>query len=144
MTILDTDSEPSPPQSAARRAAFLAGAVVVTALLVYVALLLGSWGFDVRRYSQHNVRLQRLLGHEPRIEQVVEGLNDEGTLLVAAPEGEPSLRAEAARRGGKRADEVIGKGQRWRHTRVFLAGDMVYFLYFDEAGIMRDFTCVSR
>lgn len=144
MTILDTETEPPAPSSPARRAAFLAVAVGLTGVLAYLALILGAWGFDYRRYSQHNERLRRLLAHKPSIDQVVGGLHDEGSLLVASPEGEAALLAEAARRGGARAAEVIEKGRRWPHTRVFIAGDMVYFVYFDEAGIMRDFTCVSR
>ena len=144
MTMLEPEPEAPAPGSGRRRLVFLALAVAITALLASLALFLGAWGFDYRRYSQHNGRLQRLLALKPRMDQVVEGLEDEGSRLVASPQDEPSLRVEAARRGGAKASEVIEQGRRFRHTRVFLAGDMVYFIYFDDAEIMRGFTCVSR
>ena len=144
MTMLDPEPELPAPGSLRRRVAFLAVAVAATGVLGSVAFYLGAWGFDYRRYSQHSVRLQRLMAHQPRLDQVVGGLEDEGSRLVASPEDEASLQAEAARRGGAKAAEVRAKGRRFRHTRVFLAGDMFYFIYFDDAGIMRDFTCVSR
>jgi hypothetical protein len=144
MTLLDADQSREEPADRASRAAFLLGGVAVTGILVYLALGLGAWGFDYRRYSQHNGRLARLLAKQPQLAQVVAGLQDEGSRLLAAPEGEAPLRAEAARSGGAKAGEVVEKGRRWPRARVFLAGDMVYFIYFDEAGRMRDFTCVSR
>jgi hypothetical protein len=33
---------------------------------------------------------------------------------------------------------------RYAETRVYESADMLYFVYFDAAGVMRDFTCVSR
>jgi hypothetical protein len=144
VTLLDADLAREEPAQRASRAAFLLGGVGVTGILVYFALGLGAWGFDYRRYSQHNGRLARLLAKQPQLAQVVAGLQDEGSRLVAAPEGETSLQVEAARSGGAKAGEVLEKGRRWPRTRVFLAGDMIYFIYFDEAGRMRDFTCVSR
>jgi hypothetical protein len=123
---------------------FLGLAVVLTALLGGVALWLGAWAFDYRRRSLHYGRLKRLLERKPHLDQVVEALRNEASPLVAAPEDEPALRAAAERHGGTMAAEVIAKGTRYRHTRVFLAADMVYFIYFDDAGVMRDFTWVSR
>ena len=144
MTMLDPEPEVPAPGSARRRVVFLALAVALTGLLGSLALYLGAWGFDFRRYAQHNGRLRRLMEHEPSMELVVEALQGEGSPLQASAEDERALRAEAAARGGAKAAEVIEKGRRFRHTRVFRAADMVYFIYFDDAGIMRDFTCVSR
>lgn len=144
MTMLDPEPELPAPGSGRRRAAFLALAVAVTAVLGGLALWLGAWGFDYRRGSLHYGRLERLLERKPHLDQVVQALRDEGSPLVAAPEDQGALRAEAAHRAGSRASEVIEKSRRYRHTRVFLAADMVYFIYFDDAGVMRDFTCVSR
>jgi hypothetical protein len=138
------DPEPEAPGSGRRRVVFLALAVAGTGLLASLALFLGAWGFDFRRYAQHNGRLQRLLELKPRMDQVVEALEAEGSPLLASPRDEGALRAEAAARGGAKASEVLEKGRRFRHTRVFRAADMVYFIYFDDAGVMGDFTCVSR
>ena len=120
------------------------GSFALTALAAYLAFLLGAFGFDTRRFMQHEGRLKRLLAQQPRLEQVVQGLEDEGSHLLAVPAREADLRRVAAEHGGLRAKEVLAKGTRWPQTRVFLAGDMIYFIYFDAEGVMRDFTCVSR
>jgi hypothetical protein len=127
-----------------KRLAMVAGSLAATLLACYAALLLGSWGFETRRFAQHQDRLQRLLAQAPRLDQVVQALEDEGSPLLAAPRGEGEVRRVALERGGLKTREVLEKGRRWPQTRVFAAGDMVYFLYFDGQGVMRDFTCVSR
>jgi hypothetical protein len=142
--MLGADPEPEAPGGGRRRALFLAASVLVTTALAGVAFWLGSWGFDYRRDSLHNGRLRRLLERKPRMDQVVEALRDEGSPLVASPEGDAALRAEAVGRGRTKAAEVLEKGRRFRHTRVFLAADMVYFIFFGDDGVMGDFTCVSR
>jgi hypothetical protein len=145
MSPLLSEGDPAAPGRGTRRIVFMAAAVAVTGLLAWLALYLGAWAFDYRRYAAHNRRLQELLSHEPRIDQVVEALQDhDGTPLLASPEDEAALRAEAALRGGAHAAEIVENGRRFPHARVFLAGDMVYFIHFDDAGVMRAFTCVSR
>lgn len=126
-----------------RALTFLAS-LALTALAAYLAFLLGAFGFDTRRFAQHERRLERLRAKQPRLEQVVQGLEEEGSRLLAAPASDDELRQVAAARGGRRAAEVVAKGRRWGQTRVFLAADMVYFLYFDGEGVLRDFTCASR
>lgn len=137
-------AEPEGPAERTKRVVIVAGAVALSAAAVSLALLLGAWGFAYRRYSLHETRLRRLLAHQPRLEQVVEGLSDEGSPLVESPKGETELRLAASRRAGPKREEVLRKGLRWPQTRVFLAGDMVYFIYFDADGVMRDFTCLSQ
>ena len=127
-----------------RRLAIVLGSFLASSLMAYLAFLLGAWGFDTRRYSQHQRRLERLLAKQPRIEHVVRGLEDEGTRPIASPSGASELRRAAAEHGGARGAEVVEKGTRWPRTRVFVAADMIYFIYFDAEGVMRDFTCVSR
>ena len=46
--------------------------------------------------------------------------------------------------GGARLAEIRQKAARYPELRVYQAGDMLYFVYFDAASVMRDFTCVSR
>ncbi|SRR5258708_4052327 len=127
-----------------KRLAIVAGSLAATLLACYAAFLLGSWGFDTRRFAQHHGRLQRLLAQAPRLDQVVQGLENEGSLLLAAPGDESEVRKVALARGGLKSHEILEKGRQWPRMRVFAAGDMVYFLYFDGEGVMRDFTCVSR
>jgi hypothetical protein len=127
-----------------KRLAILAASLLLTLLAAYAAFMLGGWGFDTRRFSQHEGRLQRLVAQAPRLDQVVAGLENEGSRLLAAPRDEGELRRRASEWGKGKSGEIVEKGRRWPQTRVFRAGDMVYFLYFDGAGVMRDFTCVSR
>lgn len=38
---------------------------------------------------------------------------------------------------------VLEKGTRFAETRFFLAGEILYVIFFDEAGAMRDFVCLD-
>jgi hypothetical protein len=127
-----------------KRLAAFAGSLALTLLACYAAFRLGSWGFDARRFAQHEGRLQRLLAKAPRLGQVVQGLEDEGSPLIAAPSSEKELRVVALGLGKRKSAEILEKGRAWPQMRAFSAGDMVYFLYFDAEGVMRDFTCVSK
>ena len=121
----------------------LAGALVVTLAALSLAMVLGSASFDFRRYSQHEGRLRRVMREAPTVQRLTLGLQDEGARLVASP----ASPAEAARviteRGGRRAAELRAKAGRYPQLRVYRASDMLYFVFFDADGVMRDFTCVS-
>jgi hypothetical protein len=127
-----------------KRLAILAASLLLTLLAGYAAFMLGGWAFDTRRFVQHQGRLQRLLAQAPRLDQVVAALENEKSPLLAAPRDEGELRRRASEWGKGKSGEILEKGRRWPQTRVFAAGDMIYFLYFDGEGVMRDFTCVSR
>jgi hypothetical protein len=107
-------------------------------------MLLGSASFDFRRYSQHQGRLQKVMRQEPTADRLDQAFRDEGTVLLAVARSRAEVEAEAGRRGAAKAAEVREKGGRFPETRVYQAGDMLYFIYFDADGVMRDFTCVSR
>jgi hypothetical protein len=126
------------------RAAILVASMAITAGVAYLAFLLGAWGFDTRRYGQHEARLRKLLLANPRLDQVVQAFEAEGSPLVASASGPRELEQVAAERARDQKGEVVEKGARWPQTRVFAAGDMLYFIFFDETGVMRDFTLVSR
>jgi hypothetical protein len=121
----------------------LAGAFVVTVVTFALAFLLGSWGFDYRRFSQHEKRLQRVLQQEPTIDRLTAGLEDEGAAVLSAPQTAEEVEGAIADHGGERSGELHDKARRWGHLRVFRAGDMIYFVFFDDEGVMRDFTCVG-
>ena len=127
-----------------RRGWVVAVAGVVTLSGLAFAFYLGSWAFDVRRYSQHVGRLERLLQKQPALELVVQGLEEEGTPLLASADTASELEVLAARFGGAQTAEVLEKGKRWPQVRVFRAADMLYVLYFDGDRVMRGFTCLSR
>ncbi|HEY6554304.1 MAG TPA: hypothetical protein VI669_13185 [Vicinamibacteria bacterium] len=121
----------------------LLGSALLSALLLAFAFWMGAAYFQVRRVSTHATRLENLLKKSPTVDRVTEGLRMEGSPLLAAPVGPEALLEAAARLGREKQTEVLDKGKRWPITRIFRAGDMVYFLYFDEAGVMRDYSFVS-
>jgi hypothetical protein len=122
----------------------LAGAAVVTLGSLTLAMLLGSASFDFRRYSQHQGRLAKVMREQPTADRLTRGLADEGTVLLAVATTRDQVEREAGARGGKKAAEIREKGGRHAQTRVYQTADMLYFIYFDAAGVMRDFTLVSR
>jgi hypothetical protein len=126
------------------RAVIFVVSAALTAGVAYLAFLIGAWGFNTRRYVQHDERLRKLVLATPRLDQVTQALEDEGSPLVASPASPRELGDVAAKWAGDKEREVAEKGKRWGTTRVFVAGDMVYFLFFDREGVLRDYSYVSR
>jgi hypothetical protein len=122
----------------------LAGAVAITIAALGIALLLGSASFDFRRYSQHRGRLEKVMREQPTAERLTRGLADEGTVLLGVATTRDEVERQASARGREKGAEVREKGGRYAETRVYQTADMLYFVYFDPAGVMRDFTLVSR
>ncbi len=122
----------------------LAGAAVVTLAALALAMLLGSASFDFRRYTQHQRRLAKVLREQPTADRLTRGLADEGTILLAVARTPEEVERLASARGGNKAAEIREKAARSAETRVYQTADMLYFIYFDKNGVMRDFTLVSR
>jgi len=122
----------------------VAGALVVTVAALTLAMMLGSASFDFRRYTVHQRRMEKVRREVPSADRLTRGLADEGTTLLAVLTAKADVEREALARGREKADEVREKGVRHAETRIYQAGDMLYFVYFDGDGLMRDFTCVSR
>jgi len=141
--VLGEEHEPA-ERSGAQWAAIVAGSLVATALTLALALLIANLGFESRRVSSHETRLERLVEKAPVLEQVQAGLSAEGAEEVAAADAGARLALLADEWGGERRDEVMEKGERWSSTRAYLAGDFVYILYFDATRLLQDFTCVRR
>jgi hypothetical protein len=120
------------------------GALAVTLAALSLAMLLGSASFDFRRFSQHEGRLRRVMREAPTADRLTRGLADEGTLLIAAPSTPEETARVVAEKAGAKTTEVRAKAARYAHMRVYRTADMLYFIFFDETGVMRDFTCVSR
>ncbi len=118
--------------------------LVLAAVPLSLALLLGDWAYDYRRLSLHQGRLGRLLEREPEVAVVEAGLEAEGASLLGAPASEARLAEAVARWGGARSEEIRRKGREWPQVRIFRVTDVIYVLYFDPAGVMRDFTLVAE
>jgi hypothetical protein len=121
----------------------LAGALAVTLGALTIAMLLGATSFDFRRYTQHENRMRKVLREAPSVERLTQGLAEEGTAVIAAPTSRAEAERVIAARGGLKQAELRAKAGRYPQLRVYRAGDMLYFVFFDADGVMRDFTCVS-
>jgi hypothetical protein len=129
-----------------RKAVFVvAGSLAVTGVIVAVVFSLAGWAYRHRDASLHDGRLRRAVEQHPTIGQVSEGiLAEPGNRALPTPASAEELRRLLSRYPRGRADEIEAKRQRWRDLRVFEAGDVVYFLYFDEAGTLRDYELGGR
>ncbi len=116
--------------------------LALAAIGLVIALYLGTLGYDVRRTLLHEARLQGVLHEEPTLYQIVVGLEEKAP-LVGSPESGEELEEWIAQYGDQKKEEILKKGRQWPITRIFDAGDMIYFIYFDEEQIMRDFTYIS-
>jgi hypothetical protein len=138
--------EPPVPRAGPRsvtRLWILAGAFLATVATLALALLLGSWGFNYRRYSQHERRLQRALEQHPTIGQLTAGLEEEGASVLSSPETPEEMEKAIATFGRGRTEELMRQAAQWPRARVYRAADMLYFVFFDDEGVMRAFTCVG-
>lgn len=122
-----------------------AGSLGGTAVLVGLVLSLGGWAYQHRRWSLHDGRLRRLVAEHPSADRVSRGiLAEPGNVSIPTPDSEAELRALAARWSPARADEVVAKRRQWKELRIFGVRDMVYFLYFDDEGKLRDYVLLTN
>jgi hypothetical protein len=129
---------------AMKRIWIVVGALAVTLGTLALAFWLGAASFDARRYDQHRRRLAKVMREQPTADRLTRGMEAEGSRLVATAATPEEKERVAAARGGPLAAEIRQKAARQPELRVYEAGDMLYFVYFDGEGVMRDFTCVSR
>lgn len=142
--LADPERDTSP---AARRRRLLtwvaAGGVTVGGLLL--ALILGTFGYELRRSSAHESRLRGILVQEPTVYQVTVGLEEKAPLVaIVDVDSKESLASAIDRWGGGKAEEIRERAGEWAQLRVFDAGDMIYFIFFDAGDVMRDFVYVSK
>jgi hypothetical protein len=134
-------SQPEQKQKS-KTIAIVVGSLALAAIPLSLALFLGTWGFEYRGLSLHQGRLERLVQRQPKLEQVMAGLEAEGSALLAAPSDQAALAAAAVRWGREHAPALQKKASEHAQTRVFRAGDFIYFLYFDADDVLRDFAVI--
>src|SRR5262245_938464 len=122
---------------------FLAALAATAALLVLV-LSLGSWGYKYRRWLFHHVRLQRALERHPPEEDLGTALEGEGARALGQAATPAELERIATGFPPAVRERVAAKGARAREVRVFGAGEMVYFVFFDRDRKMADFLVVEK
>lgn len=139
----DSSRPLDPDQQRPRSRAFALGiAAAVTVGGLAAALLLGTLGYEIRRQSMHEARLKGILVQTPTVYQVTEGLKEKAPLVLVV-ETTDELEQAVLRWGGDRTSEILEKALSWPQLRVYAAGDMMYFIYFDAGDIMRDYVFVS-
>ena len=128
-----------------KRVGIVFAALAVTLGSLWLALALGSVGFDVRRFTQHERRLRKVMA-EPQVTagRLTQAFQEEGTTLVTVPTSPEERERVITGRGGRQAPALRAKAARYPDMRVFATADMLYFVFFDRDGVMRDFTLVSR
>jgi hypothetical protein len=135
------DSKTDPRAAKLRMIGIGAAALVAIGGLV-TALVLGTLGYDIRRSNMHEARLKGILVQTPTVYQVTEGLKEKAP-LVQIIESPADLEASLGRWAGSRRAEIEEKAKRFPQLRIFAAGDMMYFIFFDDGNIMRDYVYVS-
>ena len=133
-----------PKEDGKRRALIVLGSIAITAALLAATLALGAWAYEIRRWTLHAGRLERLNAQHPKIETVTEALVAEtGRRPLPTPGTEAELRQLVSKWAPESSEEILAKRRKSADLRIFLVADMVYFIFFDEQGVMRDFACIS-
>jgi hypothetical protein len=129
-----------------RKVVFVAlGSVAATGAIVALVFSLAGWAYRHRGASLHDGRLRRVVEQHPTVAQVSEGiLAEPGNRALPTPASEEELRRLLAQYPRGRTDQILAKRRKWRDLRVFDARDVVYILYFDEAGALQDYELASR
>jgi hypothetical protein len=130
------------PRAARKRVILTATAAVLAIGGLGTALVLGTLGYDIRRSNMHEARLKGILVQTPTVYQVTEGLKEKAP-LVAIVESSADLEEALDRWAGESRGAVEEKAKRFPQLRIFAAGDMMYFIFFDSGNIMRDYVYVS-
>ena len=130
------------PRAARTRMLLTVGAAVVAIGGLATALVLGTIGYDVRRTNMHEARLKGILVQTPTVYQVTEGLKEKAPLLqiIESPE---ELQEALDRFAGAKREVILEKANLFPQLRIFAAGDMMYFIFFDADNVMRDYVHVS-
>ena len=122
----------------------LTGAFTATVVTLAVALFLGSLAFDYHRHLEHEGLLREVVARQWTAERLTQWLRDvKSAPLLAVLQSPADVEREALTRGGRKAAEIREKAERHAQVRIYQAADMIYFVFFDDDGVMRDFTCVG-
>jgi hypothetical protein len=123
----------------------VAGSVAVTSTIVVLVFSLAGWAYRHRGVTLHDARLRKAVEKHPTMSQVSQGiLAEPGNRALPTPASEEELLRLLASYPRGRADQIVAKRRKWRDLRLFDARDVVYILYFDEAGALQDYELASR
>ena len=118
----------------------VAFAVIVFIVLVQV-LFFAAQRYQQSEFDEHRRYLQTLLARHPSLAQV-EGELAEGPIRVVTPADAAAISRVWTDPRNNLA-EIESKVSKWPQTRIYRKSPMVYFIYFDAQGVMRDFSCLT-
>ena len=117
---------------------FAAGGLFIASAMAALAFGLGSWAYQYRRLSLHEGRVRRMVEQHPKVSQVRAALQAEGareTYVPRADERGPLIAFMPPRKEA----EIEAKMGRYPTLFLFeVEGGMIYALFFDSAGVLRD------
>ncbi len=120
------------------------GSTLVTGLLLALVFSLGGWAYHHRQLTLHDGRLRRAVDQHPSAADISGALLAEpGTRAIAVPPGDADLDRLAAQWSRARSGEVVAKRRKWADVRAFVVGGTVYFLYFDDKGLLQDYVLLN-
>jgi hypothetical protein len=120
------------------------GSIAGTSVLVGLVFSLGGWAYQHRRLTLHDGRLRRLVEQHPSADRASRGiLAEPGNWEIPVPASDEELRRLASQWSPARADEIVAKRRQGKSLRIFGVRDVVYFLYFDDEGKLRDYVLLG-
>ena len=130
------------PRAARKRLILTVASAGVAIAGLVTALVLGTIGYDIRRSNMHEARLKGILRQTPTVYQVTEGLKEKAPLvqIIESPE---ELEEALDRWAGGERERIREMAARYPQLRIFAAGDMMYFIFFDSENVMQDYVYVS-
>ena len=126
-----------------KTAVIVLGSIAGTGLVVGLVFSLGGWAYQHRRLTLHDGRLRRLVEQHPSADRASRGiLAEPGNWEIPVPASDEELRRLASQ-WSARADEIVAKRRQGKGLRIFGVRDVVYFLYFDDEGKLRDYVLLG-
>jgi hypothetical protein len=117
-------------------------ALVIVAVVVLVrALSLGAQRYQRNEFDEHRRYLQTLLAKSPSIAEVEAAVGEEPIRVVTPADARSISHVWTDPRND--AAEIEAKVSKWPQTRIYRKSPMLYFIYFDSQGVMRDFSCLT-
>ena len=125
-----------------RKLLLLLSGLVVLVCGLAVALFFANNAYHAREMQRHREVLQKLLAEQPTVARL-EAQVDWEFYRAAQPAHAKELSTFWDNRLNS-PEEVEQKVSKWPQTRIYFHSPMVYFIYFDSQGVMRDFSVLSN
>lgn len=117
--------------------------MLIRLVLIALATMVSACDFVWERDSKlHREQLELLLKQKASVKEVDQAARIEPTIVVTPSDA--SKLAGMWTNPRNSPAEVREKVGRWPQTRVYMKSSVVWFVYFDAAGVMRDYSLLSN